>query len=263
MPQMTLTRIADESESNLAALAISDLLCFNGHLARLVDAGVPIRFPGAPSSMTHWLEGINQRVSARVDSGESVAAAVMNDLHGNAAYRAALSAWLNSRASNSANKGLDSQLHQPDLRVLEPWVQAGLNGDREVDRSATFAFWLWIVGLMASVALVFSVWKVFPKLQQFYDNSRYEQGVGYLCCQWIYDRLGIVSILLAGVLAGAPLLWRIGFQGILKHRTLPAQLRRLFFALYLALGGTLVLAVGWIVIWPMTELLLQVGEPRP
>lgn len=251
------------SEKNLTALVLSDLLSFNSHLAKLMDAGVPIRFPGAPSSLREWLEGINQRVSARVESGESVAVAVANDPHGNSAYRAALSDWFHSHLGASTESGLSPQNDQHDLRVLEPWTRAGLSGDREVDRSAVFAFWLWIIALMASVSLVFSVGRIFPKLQQFYENSGYERGIGYLGCQWIYDRLGAVAVLLAGLLVAAPVLWRFWFQRIAKYRTLSSQLRMLFFAAYLVVGGALVLAVGSIVLWPITELLMQVGEPRP
>jgi hypothetical protein len=260
---MIITSKADGSESNLAALTLGDLLAFNRHLAKLVDAGVPIRFPGAPSSLTHWLEGVNQRVSARVESGEAAACAVANDPHSNAAYRAALSAWLSSQLNHTADAQPQPQSHQHDLRVLEPWVQAGLRGDREVDRSAVFAFWLWIIGLLASVSMIFSVGRIFPKLQQFYENSGYERGIGYLGCEWIYDRLGTVAILLAGSLVAAPVLWWFWFQRIAKYRTLSSQLRVLFFAAYLVVGGAMVLAVGSIVFWPITELLMQVGEPRP
>jgi hypothetical protein len=261
---MTLTRNADESESHLAALTLSDLICFNGHIIKLVHAGVPIRFPGAPISVTQWLEGINQRVTSRVELGESVALAITHDPYSNAAYRQSLSAWLNSRRDSASDARLvDAHGAACDLRVLEPWVQAGLSGDREVDRSAVFAFWLWIIALMASVSLVFSVGRIFPKLQQFYEDSGYERGIGYLGCQWIYDRLGAVAVLLAGLLVAAPVLWRFWFQRIAKYRTLSSQLRMLFFAAYLVVGGAMVLAVGSIVLWPITELLMQVGEPRP
>jgi hypothetical protein len=252
-----------DSETGLVAAELADFLSFHRHLTQLVAAGVPLRFPGAPSSLPDWLQGISDRVSERVSSGESAATAVQTESSRNAAYQAALYAWLNSRSETTHAEDPQQRQSKHDLRVLEPWVQAGMNGNREVDRSAVFAFWLWIVALMASVALIFSVRRIFPKLQQVYENSGYELGIGYLGCQWLYDRLGAVSILLAGLLVAAPVLWRWWFQRIAKYRILSSRLRMLFFAAYLVAGGAMVLAVGAIVLWPITELLLQVGEARP
>jgi hypothetical protein len=258
-----MTKESHASKIGFAALELSELVSFNDRLVKLVDAGVPIRFPGAPSSLVEWLKGISDRVSARVGSGESTATALAAVLGSNGAYQEALSAWLNSRSSPSIVPSSDSQLSEHDLRVLEPWVQAGLNGDREIDRSALFAFWLWIIAVMASVSMVLSVWRIFPKLEQFYDNSGYKLGISYRGCQWVYDRLGIISFLLAVLLVAVPWCWRYWFQRVAKHRAFTAKLRYGFFAAYLVFGGAIVLGVGWLVIGPMAELLVQVGEPQP
>ncbi|MFN9433419.1 MAG: hypothetical protein ACK6DC_00600 [Planctomycetota bacterium] len=125
-----MTKESHASKIGFAALELSELVSFNDRLVKLVDAGVPIRFPGAPSSLVEWLKGISDRVSARVGSGESTATALAAVLGSNGAYQEALSAWLNSRSSPSIVPSSDSQLSEHDLRVLEPWVQAGLNGDR-------------------------------------------------------------------------------------------------------------------------------------
>lgn len=258
-----MTKESPASEIRFAALELSELVSFNDRLAKLVDAGVPIRFPGAPSSLVDWLKGISDRVSVRVESGESIATALAADSGSNAAYQAALSAWLNSRSVPSIDTNSNTPPLDHDLRVLEPWVQAGLSGDREIDRSALFAFWLWVIALIASVSMVLSVWRIFPKLQQCYENSGYEVGISYRSCQWVYDRLGIIAFLLSGLLVAVPWLWRYWFQRIAKHRAFTARLQYGFFAAYLVFGGAIVLGVGWLVIGPMAELLLQVGEPQP
>jgi hypothetical protein len=119
----------------LESLQISDLLAFNGQVAKLIEAGVPIRFSGAPTSVIDWLQGISHRAAVNVGLGQSLPGALKSDSSVQPAYLEALSAWLGSapEASDSASgSGSDSSR---DLSALDPWVKTGLRGDRLVGRS--------------------------------------------------------------------------------------------------------------------------------
>jgi len=257
--------MADQQNLNpngLEHLELSDLLSFNSQVSKLVDAGVPIRFQGAPSSMGLWLQGISNRVAVNVGLGDSPAVALSKDPSVNSAYLSALTAWQASREGGSSNN-TDDQSLEGAFEALDPWVRSGIAGDRQVDKSSVYAFWLWLVALMASMVMIHSAWTVFPKLKLFYQNSGFEIGGGYLWLKWIYDRLVPLGLSLAMLLALAPLVWRLWFNRIVKHRILSNVYSRGFFLAYLAIGGLMTAVVGWTVFWPMVELLIQVGEPRP
>ena len=252
---MEMVSPKNQMPSGLSELELPQLLSFNDQVKKLVVAGVPIRFPGAPSHVPEWLGGISKRVALNVGLGQSPSTALSSDPSINPAYLTALAAWLESRkASDATSVG--------SLQVLEPWVQSGLQGDRQVDKSGLYAFWLWLVALMASIVMIHSVWVMFPKLKIFYENSGLQIGIGYRWSEWIYDRLGLVASVLAAMVLAAPVLWRLWFQRIAKHWRIPSYTARVFFLVYLLLGGAMTALLGWTVLWPVVELLIQVGEPR-
>jgi hypothetical protein len=226
-------------------------LAFNSQLTKLVQAGVPIRFPGAPVSLVPWLDEISKQVALKVDLGQSPCDALNNNPESNSSYLSALSAWLKSRSSDSS------------LRTLDPWVQSGISGNHQIGKSAQYAFWLWVLCLIASVILMQSVWMLFPKLRLFYENSHLQIGVGYLWMQWIYDHFIPIASAIAILLLAAPILWRLWFYKLSKHRLLPNYYSRGFFLAYLIIGGGLTAILGLTVFVPLIEILTQVGEPRP
>ncbi len=237
--------------AELVRLELSDLLTFNSQLTKLVQAGVPIRFPGAPVSVVPWLEEINKQVALNVNLGQSPWAALSGDAKTNSSYLSALAAWLKSRSMDTS------------LSVLDPWVQSGISGNHQIGKSAQYAFWLWLLSLIASVILMQSVWILYPKLQLFYDNSGLRFGVGYRWLQWLYENFRPIASALAILLLVAPLLWRFWFYKVAKHRLLPSYYSRGFFLAYLILGGAMTAILGLTVFIPVIEILTQLGEPRP
>ena len=237
--------------AELVRLELSDLLTFNSQLTKLVQAGVPIRFPGAPVSVVPWLEEINKQVALNVNLGQSPWAALSGDAKTNSSYVSALAAWLKSRSMDTS------------LRVLDPWVQSGISGNHQIGKSAQYAFWLWLLSLIASAILMQSVWILYPKLQLFYDNSGLRIGVGYRWLQWLYENFRPIASALAILLLVAPLLWRFWFYKVAKHRLLPSYYSRGFFLAYLILGGAMTAILGLTVFIPVIEILTQLGEPRP
>ena len=237
--------------AELVRLELSDLLTFNSQLTKLVQAGVPIRFPGAPVSVVPWLEEINKQVALNVNLGQSPWAALSGDAKTNSSYLSALAAWLKSRSMDTS------------LSVLDPWVQSGVSGNHQIGKSAQYAFWLWLLSLIASVILMQSVWILYPKLQLFYDNSGLRIGVGYRWLQWLYENFRPTAAVLAILLLVAPLLWRFWFYKVAKHRLLPSYYSRGFFLAYLILGGAMTAILGLTVFIPVIEILTQLGEPRP
>ena len=237
--------------AELVRLELSDLLTFNSQLTKHVQAGVPIRFPGAPVSVVPWLEEINKQVALNVNLGQSPWAALSGDAKTNSSYVSALAAWLKSRSMDTS------------LRVLDPWVQSGISGNHQIGKSAQYAFWLWLLSLIASAILMQSVWILYPKLQLFYDNSGLRIGVGYRWLQWLYENFRPIASALAILLLVAPLAWRTWFYRIAKHRLLPSYYSRGFFLAYLILGGAMTAILGLTVFIPVIEILTQLGEPRP
>jgi len=258
------TRVLQTSPlpEGLSGLELQDLLAFNNQVAKLALAGVPIRFAGAPHSISEWLQGISNRAAVNVGLGQTAFGALSSEPSINAQYVAALAAWLGSKTSGGG-PDFEGDGSQGSLKVLEPWVQKGLQGNRQVDKSAIYAFWLWIVAMLASVVLIHTVWLLFPKLAKFYDNSGYEIGIGYRWLEWIHDRLAWVACSLAGILIAAPLLWRAWFSSIAQHWSLPKYFSQGFFLAYLLLGGIITAVLGWTVFWPVIEMLVCVGEPQP
>jgi hypothetical protein len=104
---------------------------------------------------------------------------------------------------------------------------------------------------------------LFPKLRLFYENSHLQIGVGYLWMQWIYDHFIPIASAIAILLLAAPILWRLWFYKLSKHRLLPNYYSRGFFLAYLIIGGGLTAILGLTVFVPLIEILTQVGEPRP
>ncbi len=247
----------------LESLQISDLLAFNGQVAKLIEAGVPIRFPGAPTSVIDWLQGISHRAAHNVGLGQSLSGALKSDSSVQPAYLEALSAWLGSapEASGSAS-GLGSDSSR-DLSALDPWVKTGLRGDRLVGRSEVYAFWLWLVALVASLVLIHSVWVIHPKLRQFYENSGMLLGPGYRWMDWLYGHLGWMALAMSVLLIAIPIIWRFWFRGVAKHWSLPSYFARIFFVAYLVLGGVITGFTAITVFWPMVELLTKLGAPGP
>ena len=246
----------------LADLELPDLLAFNDQLTKLVSAGVPIRFAGAPRSLDRWLQGVSSKVAVGVGLGQKPYAVLNADPSMNLEYIAALSAWYRSRSTPS-DPGFQEEDSWRSLRVLEPWVRNGLMGNRQVDKSALYAFWLWTVAWIASVVLIHTVWLLFPKYQRFYQNSGLEIGVGYRSMEWIYNHLLVVASVLGVLLVAAPVLWRAWFRVIARHWSLSNHFARGFFLAYLLIGGLITAVLGWTVFWPVIELLLRISEPRP
>jgi hypothetical protein len=245
----------------LARLELSQLLAFNSQIAKLVAAGVPIRFPGAPVSVADWLDGMNKRVALSAEQGNSAGVAIGSDPAANPAYLSALLAWLET-PQESGDSNLDSDANA-SLAVFEPWVQSGVEGTRQLNKSAVYAFWLWILCLMASLVLLHSAWVMVPKLRQLYENSGLEIGFGFRCLDWIYTRLTPLALLSASVLIAAPILWRNLSGKITRHWKIPSYFSKGVFLGYLVLGGLIVAALGVLVFLPIAELLLELGEPRP
>jgi hypothetical protein len=246
----------------LAELELPELLAFNNQLSKLASAGVPIRFAGAPRSLDRWLQGISSRVAMGVGLGQKPFALLNADPSMNQEYIAALSAWYGSRSAQS-DRGSQEEDSLGSLRVLEPWVRKGLMGNRQVDKSALYAFWLWTVAWIASIVLIHTVWLLFPKFQRFYQNSGLEIGVGYRWMEWIYNHLMVVASVLGLLLVAAPVLWRAWFRVIARHWSLSSHFARGFFLAYLLIGGLITAVLGWTVFWPVIELLLRISEPRP
>lgn len=241
----------NQPPEELERLELSDLLAFNSQLTKLVQAGVPVRFPGAPVSVVPWLEEINKQVALNVNLGQSPWAALSGNAKPQDAYLSALAAWLKSRSTDTS------------LSVLDPWVQSGISGNHQIGKSAQYAFWLWLLSLIASVILMQSVWILYPKLQLFYDNSGLQIGAGYRWLQWLYENFRPIAAVLAILLLIAPLAWRTWFYRIAKHRVLPSYYSRGFFLAYLVLGGVITAILGLTVFIPVIEILTQLGEPRP
>ncbi|MFM7518660.1 MAG: hypothetical protein ACKO3V_17125 [Pirellula sp.] len=241
----------NQPPEELERLELSDLLAFNSQLTKLVQAGVPVRFPGAPVSVVPWLEELNKQVALNVNSGQSPWVALSGDAKTNNAYVLTLAAWLKSRSSGNS------------LRVLDPWVRSGVSGNHQIGKSGQYAFWLWLLSLIASVILMQSVWMLYPKLQRFYENSGLQMGVGYRWLQWLYENFSPIASVLATLLLIAPLAWRTWFYKIAKHRVLPSYYSRGFFLAYLIIGGAMTAILGLTVFVPVIEILTQVGEPRP
>lgn len=247
--------------NGLERLELSDLLSFNSYVSGLSAAGVPIRFPGAPRQLCDWLQGISNRMAVNVGMGQKLSIALSNDPHITPAYLSALAAWQSSKDQTASNSSDDSA-SLGDFQVLEPWVRSGIAGNRQVDRSALYAFWLWVVALMGSIVMIHSVWTVFPKIRQLYNHSGYALGGGYRWLEWLFNRLTPLSLFAFGLLILAPLLWRFWFEKMTKHHVVPKYYSRLFFLAYLLLGGLVTLVVGLTVFWPVIEMLIQIGEPR-
>ena len=245
------------SYDRLESLQISDLLAFNGEVAKLIEAGVPIRFPGAPTSVVDWLQGISHRAAVNVGRGQSLSGALKSDPSVQPAYLEALSAWLGS-APEASDSASDSSR---DLSALDPWVQTGLRGDRLVNRSEVYAFWLWLVAFVASLALIHSVWVMQPKMRQFYENSGLVVGPGYRWMDWLYSHLGWMALAMGVLLIAIPMVWRFWFRGVAKHWSLPSYFARIFFVAYLAFGGAITGFTAITVFWPMVELLTKLGAP--
>jgi hypothetical protein len=262
-----MTSKPNPSSDRLERLQISDLQAFNGQVAKLIAAGVPIRFPGAPVSVVDWLQGISHRAAVNVGLGQSPSGALKSDPSVRPAYLQALSAWLANGSDASELAGVSDTSEpsgsQRDLSALDPWVQTGLRGERLVGRSEVYAFWLWLVAFVASLALIHSVWVMQPKLRQFYENSGLVIGPGYRWMDWLYSRLGFVTLALALFLIAFPLVWRFWIRGVAKHWSLPSYFARIFFVAYLVLGGAITALIGCTVFLPMIELLTKLGAPGP
>jgi len=245
----------------LESLQISDLLAFNGQVAKLIEAGVPIRFPGAPTSVVDWLQGISHRAAVNVGLGQSLSGALKSDSSVQPAYLEALSAWLGSAPEVGVSASDSASDSSRDLSALDPWVQTGLRGDRLVGRSEVYAFWLWLVAFVASLALIHSVWVMQPKLRQFYENSGLVVGPGYRWIDWLYGHLGWMALAMGVLLIAIPMVWRFWFRGLAKHSSLPSYFARIFFVAYLAFGGAITGFTAITVFWPMVELLTILGAP--
>ena len=234
----------------LDGLELQDLLAFNSLLAKLVQAGVPIRFPGAPISVAPWLEEINKQVAVKVDLGQSPWTALSSNSNANASYLSALSSWLKNRSSVNT------------LGFLDPWVQSGVSGNRQIGKSAQYSFWLWLLSLFASVILMQTVWMMYPKLELFYENSGLQIGMGYRWMQWLYENFKAIATLLTILLVVAPVLWRLWFYKLAKHCVLPSYYSRGFFLAYLVLGGAMTALLGLTVFIPVIHILTAVAGAR-
>lgn len=244
------TSIYDEEPS----ITLGDLMAFNAKLEKLVNAGVPIRFAGAPSEFGVWLHEINSRVALRVGAGTQVHDALREIESSKPGYYETFYAWW--RSKHEMGEG-----SQGDLGVLESWVSQGLQGDRRLQQAKVSLLSLWLLAVLATFFLWLTVSILNHKIHRVYEQMRVRPGPGALWLDWIYKNAnGLLLGIVVGLLGVSWIANRL-LRNWVTHRLISRVTPKTWMAISLGLGGLLVLLQGLIVFWPLVELLYRVSEP--
>jgi hypothetical protein len=244
------TSVYDEEPS----ITLGDLMAFNAKLEKLVKAGVPIRFAGAPCQLGVWLHEISSRVALRVGTGLQVPEALREIENSNTGYCEAFFAWCQSKQKMGEGS-------QGDLGVLETWVSQGLQGDKRLQQAKVSLLSLWLLAVLATFFLWLTVSVLNHQILRVYEQMRIEPGPGALWLNWIYENAtGLLIGLTVGLLGISWIANRL-LRGWVTHRLISRVTPKIWMAISLGLGGLLVLLQGLIVFWPLVELLYRVSEP--
>lgn len=245
----------DSSASIEPGIALSDFLAFNTKLEKLIAAGVPIRFPGAPNRMREWLQDLSRKVALRVGTGAAVLEAVDSEVGGQVGYRDAFVAWCGTSQRDVYEQGAG------DLSVLEPWVVRGVQGERRVQESWVSLVSFWILGAIAILTFWFTVRNLFPPMKLYYENARLVPGVGFQSLAWLNENLTwLVALASIGWIAFVSLGRGVVSNGF-RHVPISRKLPGFWLGVAVLVGGVIVAALGLMVFWPLIELLYRVSEP--
>ena len=232
----------DSTASREPGIALSDFLAFNTKLEKLIAAGVPIRFPGAPVRMREWLQDVSRKVALRVSTGAEVLSAVDLEVGAQGGYRDAFVAWCGTQ------RGGDYEQRAGDLSVLEPWVVRGVQGDRRVQESWVSLVSLWILGAIAILTFWFTVRNLYPSMALYYENARLVPGFGFQALSWLNRNL-------SWLVASASLGWgAVGWLGrgfgsnVYRHLPVSTRAPAMWLVIVVMLAGVIgvVLGVGWV-----------------
>ena len=245
----------DSTASREPGIALSDFLAFNTKLEKLIAAGVPIRFPGAPVRMREWLQDVSRKVALRVSTGAEVLSAVDLEVGAQGGYRDAFVAWCGTQQRGDYEQG------EGDLSVLEPWVVRGVQGDRRVQESWVSLVSLWILGAIAILTFWVTVQNLYPSMAFYYENARLVPGFGFQALSWLNRNL-------SWLVAAASLVWVAfawlgrGFvSNAFRHVPISKRVPGFWLGVAVLVGGVIVAALGLMVFWPLIELLHRVSEP--
>lgn len=242
--------ISDEEPS----ITLGDLMAFNAKLEKLIKAGVPIRFAGAPSELGVWLHEISSCVALRVGEGLQVQDALREIENFKPGYCEAFFSWWRSKQELGEGS-------QGDLGVLESWVSQGLQGDGRLQQAKVSLLSLWLLAFLASFFLWLTVSVLNNQIFRVYEQMRIEPGPGALWLDWLYKNAnGSLLGIIVGLLGVSWIANRL-LGGRVRHRLITRLTPKLWMAISLGLGGLLVLLQGLIVFWPLVELLYRVSEP--
>lgn len=236
------------------SITLGDLMAFNAKLEKLVKAGVPIRFAGAPSQIGVWLHEISSRVAVRVGAGLQVQEALREIESSNPGYREAFLAWCQSK--QELGEGSEG-----DLSAVESWVSQGFLGDSLLRQAKSSLLSLWLLAALAGVFLWLTVSVLYQQISRVYAQMRIEPGPGAHWLGWIHENANwLLATLLFGLVGVSWIAsWFMGSS--VPHRLISRVTPKLWMAISLGLGGLLVLLQGLIVFWPLVELLYRVSEP--
>lgn len=236
------------------SITLGDLMAFNAKLEKLVKAGVPIRFAGAPNQIGVWLHEISSRVAVRVGAGLQVQEALREIESSNPGYREAFLAWCQSKQEMGEGS-------EGDLSVVESWVSQGLQGDSLLRQAKSSMLSLWLLAALAGGFLWLTVSVLYQQISRVYAQMRIEPGPGAQWLGWIHENANwLLATLLLGLLGVSWIArWLMGSSA--PHRLISRVTPKFWMAISLGLGGLLVLLQGLIVFWPLVELLYRVSEP--
>jgi len=236
------------------SITLGDLMAFNAKLEKLVKAGVPIRFAGAPSQIGVWLHEISSRVALRVGAGVQMREALREVESSNAGYCEAFLAWW--RTKQEMGEGSEG-----DLSVVESWVSQGLKGESRLRQARVSLLSLWLLAVLAAGFLWLTVSLLYQQILRVYEQMRVEPGPGAQWLGWIYGNLNFLIVALLTLLLMVSWIARRYLGGAVQHRLVSRMTPNSWMALTLGIGGLLVLVQGLIVVWPLVELLYRISEP--
>lgn len=171
--------------SDASAITTQDMMEFNSLLRTLHLAGISISLNRQQPDLMRALDAIDQQLALRHARGDSAEKILSDDESYSREYRAALNEWVSSGRNAAA---------------IEPLVRAGQWREHQSERIGQSATELWIVWLLATVALVTIVTSITPGLREMYRQTRLQAGPDFRWLEVLEQSrvvLAVISVALA------------------------------------------------------------------